>query len=92
MSETSNGEHTSIADRFLRDARGANRIVSIYLVNGFQLKGEIVHADKDTILFKHKDVHQLIMRAAVASMYPIPDRNGPTDGWWSEYVSSIVTE
>ena len=92
MSETSNGEQTSLADRFLRDARDAHRSVSIYLVNGFQLKGEIVDADKDTILFKHKDVHQLIMRTAVASMYPVPDRNGPTDGWWSEYVSSMVTE
>ena len=90
MAENNNGEHTSLADRFLRDAQENHRQVSVYLVNGFQLKGEIVDADQETILFKHKDVHQLIMRSAVASMYPIPDRSRQTDGWWSEHVSSVL--
>ncbi len=92
MADNSNGEHSSLADRFLRDAQVKHQHVAIYLVNGFQLKGEIVEADRDTILFKHRDVYQFIIRTAVATMYPIPDRGRQTDGWWSEYVSTVMSK
>ena len=64
----------------------------MYLVNGFQLKGEIVAFDEETILFNHKNVHQLVMRSGVASMYPIPSSRQGANDWWRGYVSSEETE
>lgn len=73
MSDTRNEQSTTLAEWFLKEARATHRPVSLYLVNGFQLKGEIVQFDQETILFHHKKVHQLIMRSAVASMFSVPD-------------------
>ena len=87
MCETSHEERGTLADRFLRDLRETGRRVSVYLVNGFQLKGEIVELDEEAILFKLKDAHQLVMRSAVAGMYPLPSSQGQTEEWWREYVS-----
>ena len=92
MSETRNEEGRSLADRLLEDARDNHRPVSIYLVSGFQLKGEVMEFDKDTVLFKLKDVCQLVMRSAVATMYPLPGAKGDADGWWRSYISAAAEE
>ena len=89
MSESINGGQVSLIDRFLEEARIANRQISVYLVNGFQLKGDVVAADKETILFKHRDVHQLIMRSAVATVYPLPHPKGDSNGWWRGYAAGL---
>ena len=67
--------------------RDTQRGVSIYLVNGFQLKGEIVEFDEQAILFKLKDAHQLVMRLAVASIYPLPGSKPDGGNWWRDYTS-----
>ena len=78
MTTAKSKENTTLAEQFLQDARDAHKPVSIYLINGFQLKGEIVDFDQETILFSHKDAHQFVMRSAIASMYPLLNskRNG----------------
>ena len=81
---------TTLADRFLEDARDAVLLVSVYLVSGFQLKGNVVEFDKESILFIHKSVHQLVMRSAVASMYPSARSKDGADEWWQAYVSAAV--
>ena len=88
MSQSKTKETATIADRFLKDTHDSHKPVSLYLVNGFQLKGEIQEFDEETILFKHKGVHQLIMRSAVAGMYLLPDPKGGTVEWWREYTSN----
>lgn len=52
MSERRLNDTAPFTDRFLEDARDTHQRVSVYLVNGFQLKGEVVTFDEDTILFK----------------------------------------
>ena len=86
MAEKQKGRTKTLAERFLSDAREARRPVSVYLLSGFQLKGEVVEYDEAAILFKHRGVHQLVMRPAVANMYPLGGSNGQVDEWWSEYV------
>lgn len=86
MSEIRDEGSPSITDRFLKDARDTHQTVSLYLASGFQLKGEIIDFDKDTLLFKHKNVYQLVMRAAVATMYPAPNPKGGVDEWWRSYA------
>ncbi len=52
MSKTTTKKTISLGNRFLEDARDTHRRVSLYLVNGFQLKGEVVTFDEETILFR----------------------------------------
>lgn len=78
MSET-------IDARFFKDARDSQTPVSLYLVNGYQLKGDIIAFDERSILFKHKDFYQIVLRSAIASMYPFSKTKGHAETWWSKY-------
>ena len=82
----------SIADRFLQDMGASRTQVSIYLANGFQLKGEVVDWDRESILFRYKDLHQIVMRSAVASMYPISDSKRDGEGWWRPYTEQVPVD
>ena len=84
MSETG----TTMVDRLLAEMRDTQQVVSIYLVSGFQMKGLVTGFDRDTILFKHKEAHQLVMRAAMATIYPLPISRGEGQPWWQEYQTS----
>jgi len=92
MSDTRKKQSTTLAERFLNDARATHWPVSLYLVSGFQLKGKIVEFDQETILFNHKNVHQLVMRSAIASMYPVPDSKQGADEWWRSYAPAAGRE
>ena len=72
----------TLTERFLEDAHQHRWAVSVYLVNGFQLKGEVIEYDAESVLFKHKEVHQLINRSAIATMYPVSASKGPAAEWW----------
>lgn len=86
MSDTKDKEIMTLAARFLQDARATHRPVSLYLASGFQLKGEIVEFDQETILVNHKNFYQLVLRSAVTSMFPVPDSKQDADEWWHRYV------
>ena len=77
----------TIADRFLQDARNSRKSVSLYLVSGYQLKGEVVEFDAKSILFKHKDTCQIVVRSAVTSMYPLLKSKEDAASWWRQYTS-----
>lgn len=82
-----NGDST-LADLFLAKARDSQIATSLYLSSGFQLKGEVVDFDRETILFHHKNSHQLVMRRAVATIFPVPDGKRDGDGWWQSLSSA----
>ena len=88
MPDTAIKNGATLADRLLQEARDSRWSVSIYLVSGFQLKGVIVDFDEEAILFSHKNVHQLVMRSAVATMYPVKERSQDGSEWWGGYVSA----
>jgi sRNA-binding regulator protein Hfq len=44
----------------------------LYLVSGFQLKGQVLAFDEETILFRHKSIGQYVLRSAVATMHVLP--------------------
>ncbi len=92
MSDTRKKQSITLAERYLNDARATRRPASLYLDSGFQLKGEIVEFDQETILFNHKNVHQLVMRSAIASMYPVPDSKQGADEWWRSYTPAAARE
>ena len=86
MTEATSTESATLDDRFLEDVRNTRRTISVYLANGFQLKGTVVEFDRTALLFRHKEVHQLVMRSAVASMYPTPKPSDDAEGWWRAYA------
>ncbi len=88
MDEQEKQGSPTLADRLLEEVWHSGRQVSVYLVSGFQLKGEVIEFDADTVLFKHKEGGQLIMRSAIATMYPLSDAKHDASEWWRGYVSS----
>lgn len=44
--------------------------VSIYLVNGVQLKGELVEVDEESLILKNDTVAQLIFKHAISTIVP----------------------
>ena len=92
MPDRNTVEAATLAQRFFKDAQDTQRPVSMYLVNGFQLKGEVVAFDSETVLFKHKEAHQLVMRSAVATMYPLPNPKLDAGQWWLSYESTVADE
>ena len=87
MSEAQVG---NLVDRLLVDMHQEQQTMSVYLVNGFQLKGTVLSFDDEAILFKLKDAYQLVMRSAVASMYPVSSSNGSHKEWWRSYVTEAA--
>ena len=84
------GKPEPLATRLLQGARDSKWTMSVYLVNGFQLKGEVVDFDDEAILFSHKSAHQLVMRSGVASMYPLPSSEHNADEWWRTDVAAAA--
>ena len=82
---TDSNKDAKLTERFLQDARDAHQAVSMYLISGFQLKGQVVEFDEEAILFSHKDIHQLVMRSAVVSMYPVSGSKQESRDWWRAY-------
>ena len=92
MSEISSDRVTKLAERFLRESRDARQQISLYLSNGFQLKGLVVDYDDEAILFNHKGVHQLVMRSGVSSMYPLRGSRQDANDWWRDYAPAAEAE
>ena len=92
MSKRTTNEATTLANRFLTDVCETHEQVSMYLVSGFQLKGEVTAFDDDTILFKRKNMHQIVMRSAVAVMYPLSKSKDEPGEWWRNYDQSAPGE
>ena len=72
MPESKTEKATTLAEQFLKDALNTSQTVSLYLVSGFQLKGQVLAFDEETILFRHKSIGQYVLRSAVATMHVLP--------------------
>ena len=71
MTTKGKSRKTKIVDRFLTEMRDGKVTASLYLVSGYQLKGEVLEFDEEAVLFSHKGTPQIVMRAAVSTMYPL---------------------
>ena len=89
---TNEKKNDKLVDRFLSNMQDAGKQASLYLVSGFQMKGEVVEFDDEAVLFKHKGVHQLVMRTAVASMYPLVKSRHSEEEWWRAYSDAEVAQ
>ena len=67
----------NIQDTFLNQLRKNNIFVTVFLLNGFQLKGVIKSYDNFTVLMESDGKQQLIYKHAISTF--VPQRNVQLD-------------
>lgn len=60
----------NIQDQFLNQIRRDNIFVTIFLLNGFQLKGNVKGFDNFTVLIETDGKQQLIFKHAISTFSP----------------------
>jgi host factor-I protein len=60
----------NIQDTFLNQLRKNNIFITIFLLNGFQLKGQIKSYDNFTVLIESDGKQQLIYKHAISTFVP----------------------
>ena len=61
----------NLQDLFLNKARKENIGITIYLVNGYQIKGTVQGFDNYTIIIESEGKQQLIYKHAISTIIPI---------------------
>ena len=65
-----NKQSNNIQDIFLNNARKTKTTVSIYLVNGFQLRGIVKGFDSFTVILDSEGKQMLIYKHAITTVTP----------------------
>lgn len=60
----------NLQDVFLNQVRKENVLITIYLVNGFQLRGIVKGFDNYTIVLESEGKQQLIYKHAISTISP----------------------
>ena len=60
----------NLQDSFLNQVRRDNIGVTIYLVNGFQLKGQVQGFDNFTIILDSEGRQQMVYKHAISTIIP----------------------
>jgi host factor-I protein len=60
----------NIQDQFLNQCRKDNINVTVFLLNGFQLRGQIKGFDNFTVLFESEGKQQLVFKHAISTFAP----------------------
>lgn len=60
----------NLQDSFLNQVRRDNIAVTIYLVNGFQLKGHVKGFDNFTIILDSEGRQQMVYKHAISTIIP----------------------
>ncbi|GGH88767.1 host factor-I protein [Pullulanibacillus pueri] len=63
-------QSVNIQDSFLNQLRKDNTFVTVFLLNGFQLKGLIKGFDNFTVLIESDGKQQLIFKHAISTFAP----------------------
>jgi RNA-binding protein Hfq len=61
----------NLQDTFLNQIRKENLPVTIYLVNGFQLKGLVRGFDNFTVVIEFENRQQMVYKHAISTVMPI---------------------
>ncbi|TDA67040.1 MAG: RNA chaperone Hfq [Clostridia bacterium] len=63
-------KQVNLQDTFLNLVRKENVPVTIYLVNGFQLKGQVRGFDNFTVVVEVDGRHQMVYKHAISTISP----------------------
>lgn len=61
----------NLQDAFLNQVRKENIPVTVYLVNGFQLKGLVRGFDNFTVILEQEGKQQMVYKHAISTVAPI---------------------
>ncbi|HHX77696.1 MAG TPA: RNA chaperone Hfq [Firmicutes bacterium] len=61
----------NLQDNFLNQARKENMLMTIFLVNGYQIKGTVRSFDNFTVLLDVDGKQQLVYKHAVSTVVPL---------------------
>lgn len=70
-----NKVNINLQDVFLNQVRKEHTPITIYLVNGFQLKGMVKGFDNYTIVLDNEGKQQLVYKHAVSTIMPLKPIN-----------------
>jgi host factor-I protein len=68
-------QHVNLQDGFLNQVRKENIPVTVYLVNGYQLKGHVKSFDNFTVLLENEGKQQLVYKHALSTIMPMRNIN-----------------
>lgn len=63
-------QHVNLQDVFLNKVRKDNISITIFLMNGYQIKGTVEGFDSYTIVLKYDNTQQLIYKHAISTIVP----------------------
>ena len=66
---------TNLQDNFLNIARKEDMMLTVFLVNGYQIKGTVRSFDNFTILLNADNKQQLVYKHAVSTIIPFRNIN-----------------
>ncbi|HEX3015564.1 MAG TPA: RNA chaperone Hfq [Desulfobacteria bacterium] len=61
----------NLQDSFLNQVRKENIPVTVYLVNGFQLKGMVRGFDNFTVIIEFEGKQQMVYKHAISTVMPL---------------------
>jgi host factor-I protein len=64
-------QNINLQDVFLNKARRESIGITIFLVNGYQIKGQVKGFDNYTIILESEDRQQLIYKHAISTIIPM---------------------
>lgn len=66
-----NNKNINLQDAFLNQVRKDKILVTVYLVNGFQIKGIVKGFDNFTVIIEMDGRQQLVYKHAISTVSPI---------------------
>ena len=67
----------NLQDIFLNQIRKDKTMVTVYLINGFQLRGTVKGFDSFTIIIENEGRQNLVYKNAVSTITPVKLMDGP---------------
>ncbi|MDR0839747.1 MAG: RNA chaperone Hfq [Oscillospiraceae bacterium] len=65
-----NAKTHNLQDVFLNSARSTRQFVTVFLVNGFQMRGTVTGFDSFTVVLDSEGKQQLIYKHAISTIIP----------------------
>ena len=65
----------NLQDTFLNQARKENMLTTVFLINGYQIKGVVRSFDNFTLLLEVEGKQQLVYKHAVSTIIPMRNIN-----------------
>lgn len=70
-----NKQQINLQDNFLNQVRKESVPVTIYLINGFQLKGVVRGFDNFTVILEFEGKQQMVYKHAISTLAPLKPVN-----------------